>query len=112
MGIIDLDPPSKASSEGEEDGYSRPREPLFRVGGKVYDIPKEFTASECLTALEIAATSGSRVSLLWLMHRALGDEGWQALKNAEGMTAEQYKSIQDTIEAKSIATSKAMMTGE
>lgn len=108
MDLIDLDYPN-AASEGETTEYVRPREPLFKLNGKVYDIPKEFTASECLTALEIAVTRGSSASLLWLMHRALGDEGWNALKSAERMSNDDYRKIQGYIEAKSLATSKAVL---
>jgi hypothetical protein len=105
MALIELD----AQTSDEAEPAERATEPLFRVGGKVYNIIKEFTASECLRALEIAATQGNIVSKLWLMQTALGQEGFNALKGANEMRPEQFKEISDIIEAKSLSTSKGML---
>jgi len=103
--MIELDNPTSEEAEPTE----RLTEPLFRVNGKVYNIIKEFTAAECLRALEIAATQGNVVSKLWLMQTALGQDGFNALKGANEMRPEQFKEISDLIEAKSLSVSRAML---
>jgi hypothetical protein len=107
MPIIDLDPPPM-DADADAEAPTRPRDPLFKVEGKVYTIVRSFTAAECLRALEIMVSVSYSASLIYLMKTALGEDGWQALKNAESMTPEQYTQIVDIIKAKSVATSKLM----
>lgn len=110
MPIIDLDPPELPQTQDGNgaEAAQRPCDPLFRVEGKVYSIVRDFSAAESLSALEIAVESGYAASLLYLARIGLGDDGWAALKGATGMSPEQYKQIMDVIQAKALATSKAM----
>jgi hypothetical protein len=110
MNIIDLDPQDLPATEDGRDAEPPPRatEPLFRVNGKVYSIPKAFTPAESLQGIEIGYIKGNGAALLYMMRVALGDEGFEALKGAANMTPEQYKVIHEIISERMIAAAKAM----
>lgn len=95
--LIDLDGPAEEPKE---------REPLFKLGGKVYTIPVAVPAGWLVMASMIAVESGETQALAWATRRMLGDEGWNALQEAK-LHDEQFAQILKVITTKVFPVTEA-----
>lgn len=67
-----------ALDENEDIGFFEMREPLFALGGKVYEARVNFAVSEVTEYSRIARTQGIDAAAEYMMTCALGEEGYEA----------------------------------
>lgn len=68
---------------------------LFYIGDTAYTVPKIIPPNMGLTFLEVAAANSSGVAQVWLMEAMVGEEAMADLRDAEGMTPEQFQELRD-----------------
>lgn len=73
-GVLDLDEKGRPSLDDD-------REPLFKLGGVVYTIPKQVPPGVSLEYLRLAGIAGEQTAVIWAMQRLISAGGYQALVN-------------------------------
>lgn len=66
---------------------------LFELDGDVYQIPKNPSAGVALEYLDIATSEGPEKATKWLLLEAIGEEGYDALRNHPNLPAETLEQI-------------------
>jgi hypothetical protein len=71
-GVLDLDAKGRPSLDDD-------REPLFKLGGVIYTVPKRVTPGVSLEYLRLAGVAGEQTAVIWAMQRLISAGGYQAL---------------------------------
>lgn len=72
---------------------------LFTLDGVEYKIPTKVGHNITLQAMEVYVKSGSQdAAALWSLEYLLGAKGWQALKDFDELTEENFEQIMEVAE--------------
>lgn len=83
--------PTRINPEAEPKKVERI--PLFYIGDDEYTVPAELSPQDGLIALRMVRTRGSDAATSWMVEKALGEKGYDALIACESITREQVKEI-------------------
>lgn len=88
------------STGQEKDAWKADREPLFTIDDVEYTVPKKVPANVGLKAVDTVARLGEADGTRWLMVLMLGEDGWKALMDCDGLEASDLQAIQEVLRAK------------
>jgi hypothetical protein len=91
--VLDLDAEGRPSLDDD-------REPLFKLGGVVYTVPKQVSPGISLEYLRLAGVAGEQTALIWTMQRLISDGGYLALVQDAALTAAELGKLTSAITAK------------
>lgn len=86
----------RIDSKSKVDTSSMVTEPLFAIDDVEYQARMEFTPSEALTYMSLAASSWM-AAVDFALRVALGDKGHRALMSCDALTKEQMDAITGTV---------------
>jgi hypothetical protein len=88
------------STGQEKDAWKGDREPLFTIDDQEYTVPKKVPANVGLRAVDTVARLGEADGTRWLMVLMLGEDGWKALMDCDGLEPADLQAIQEVLRAK------------
>jgi len=94
-GVLDLDEKGRPSLDDD-------REPLFKLGGVLYTIPKQVPPGVSLEYLRLAGIAGEQTALIYAMQRLISAGGYQALVQDSTLTAQELGQVTAVVIAKVI----------
>jgi capsid portal protein len=95
--LIDL-----GSSELTEE-QSAEKVEIFKLDGKVYGVPKHFSAGVVLTYLEKQAEEGPDAAMYYIMTEMLGKEAYKALMSHQNLKRDDLTRIMEAVEKHALA---------
>lgn len=105
-GIVDLPDPDDFDPDDVE--YV----PVFRMRGRVYEVPKEPSASIGLTAMEILDERGDAAATRYVLEAMLGEDGYQALATHPALPSTRMTAITGRIMDIVMATQRTQGSGK
>ena len=100
---------SKTAKEKKAAGE---RIPIFEIDSVEYTIPKVVDAAAVLRYLDAAAERGFEAAVADLLRELVGDEGYEALVNFEGLEPEQLSEVFDMVEQYALSQVEKSMQGK
>ena len=80
---------------------------IFTIDDVPYYMPGYISPALALRMLEVIEDKGEEAGLSYALREVLGDGGHDALKNAEGITSEQFSAVMDIVLTRILATMDA-----